>query len=149
MLILLKHLCRHFKFVKVFFYIQKEQACQCRSVVFSLSCLFERKIAWMQHFISADLTQNDVLGADHQQVAFKLLADFLLDRVVHVWRVIWSQLIDDDLHRQLNGQTVPVDCNLLDQLTAFDSHYQWTGWENGYNLVPACLIVLILVAKPV
>lgn len=38
----------------------------------------------MQKFISTDLTQDDVLGADHQQVAFKLLTDFLLDGVVHV-----------------------------------------------------------------
>lgn len=76
----------------------------------------------MQMFTSTDLTQNDVLGADHQQVAFKLLTDLLLDGVVHVGRVARSELIDDNLHWQLNGQTVPIDGNLLDQLTAFNSH---------------------------
>ena len=30
------------------------------------------------------LTQDDVLGADHEQVALKLSADLLLDAVVHV-----------------------------------------------------------------
>lgn len=34
--------------------------------------------------MSSDLTEDDMLGADHQQVAFKLPADFLLDAVVHV-----------------------------------------------------------------
>lgn len=40
--------------------------------------------SWQWEFILSDLTQDDVLGANHQQVAFKLLADFLLDTVVHV-----------------------------------------------------------------
>lgn len=38
----------------------------------------------MQYFISTNLTQDDILGADHQQVAFKFLANFFLDGVVHV-----------------------------------------------------------------
>lgn len=31
-----------------------------------------------------NLTQDDMLRADHQQVAFKLPANFFLDAVVHV-----------------------------------------------------------------
>lgn len=30
-----------------------------------------------------DLTENDVLGADHQQVALKLFADFVSNAVFH------------------------------------------------------------------
>lgn len=38
--------------------------------------------------VSSDLTQDDMLGADHQQVAFKFPANFLFVAVVHVRRVI-------------------------------------------------------------
>lgn len=70
-----------------------------------------------------NLTQDDMLRADHQQVAFKLPANFLLYAVVHVWGVIWIELIDEDLFWQLNGKTVSVDGDLLHQLTALDPYW--------------------------
>jgi len=70
------------------------------------------------HVCSSDLTQDDVLGADHQQVAFKLPADLLVDPVVHVGGVVRGQLVDQDLLGQLDGEAVPVDGDLLHQLAA-------------------------------
>lgn len=70
----------------------------------------------------SDLTQDDVQGANHQQVALKLLADLLLDAVVHVRRVVRVQLVDENLLGQLDGQAVPVDGDLLHQLAALDPH---------------------------
>lgn len=71
---------------------------------------------------SSDLAQDDVQGANHQQVALKLLADLLLDAVVHVRRVVRVQLVDEDLLGQLDGQAVPVDGDLLHQLATLDPH---------------------------
>lgn len=71
-----------------------------------------------------NLTQDDMLRADHQQVAFKLPTYFLLYTVVHVWGVIWIELIDEDLLRQLNSKTVSVDGDLLHQLTALDPYWE-------------------------
>lgn len=72
--------------------------------------------------ISSDLTQDDVQGANHQQVALKLLADLLLDAVVHVRGVVRVELVDEDLLGQLDGEAVPVDGDLLHQLATLDPH---------------------------
>lgn len=71
---------------------------------------------------STDLTQDDVQGANHQQVALKLLTDLLLDQVVHVRRVVRAELVDENLLGQLDGQAVPVDGDLLHQLPTLDPH---------------------------
>ena len=63
-----------------------------------------------------------MLGADHQQVAFKLPANFLLDAVVHVWGVVWIELVDEDLLGQLDSKAVSVDGDLLHKLTTLDPH---------------------------
>lgn len=60
--------------------------------------------------------------ANHQQVAFKLLADLLLDAVVHVRGVVRVQLVDENLLGQLDGEAVPVDGDLLHQLATLDPH---------------------------
>lgn len=78
--------------------------------------------SWRWNSISSDLTQDDMLRAHHKQVAFKLPANFLLDAVVHVWRVIWIELIDENLFRQLDSKTVSVDGDLFHQLTTLDPH---------------------------
>lgn len=53
------------------------------------------KTAWKtQQTSPSDLTQDDVQGANHQQVALKLLADLLLDAVVHVRGVVRVELVD-------------------------------------------------------
>lgn len=75
-----------------------------------------------KHNNSSDLTQDDVQGANHQQVALKLLADLLLDAVVHVRGVIRVELVDEDLLGQLDGEAVPVDGDLLHQLATLDPH---------------------------
>lgn len=72
------------------------------------------KTAWKtQQTFSSDLTQDDVQGANHQQVALKLLADLLLDAVVHVRRVVRVELVDENLLGQLDCEAVPVDGDLL------------------------------------
>lgn len=71
-----------------------------------------------RNIISSDLTQDDMLGTGHQQVAFKLPADPLLDPVVHVRGVVRVELVDDDPLGQLDGQAVSVDGDLLHQLAA-------------------------------
>lgn len=72
--------------------------------------------------VSSDLTQDDMLGADHQQVAFKFPANFLFVAVVHVRRVIWAELVDKDLFGELDSKAVSVDGDLLHQLATFDPH---------------------------
>ncbi len=68
------------------------------------------------------LTQNDVLRADHEQVAVEALADLLFEAVMHVGGVVGEQLVDQDLLGELDGQPAAVDGDLLHQLTAFDPH---------------------------
>lgn len=48
------------------------------------------------------MTENDVHGADHQQVTVKLLVYLLLDFVVHVSSIVRVQLINHYLIGQLN-----------------------------------------------
>lgn len=93
----------------------------------------------MELLISPDLTQDDILGADHQQVAFKLPAYFLLDAVVHIWEVVRIELIDEDLLRQLDSKTVSVDGDLFHQLTTLDPHWGKTEMkgENEHVLLRA------------
>lgn len=79
-----------------------------------------------KHNNSSDLTQDDVQGANHQQVALKLLADLLLDAVVHVRGVVRVELVDEDLLGQLDGEAVPVDGDLLHQLATLDPHWNHT-----------------------
>lgn len=82
-------------------------------------CFYEHSTAQPpRNHVSSDLTQDDVLGTDHQQVAFKLPANLLLDPVVHVRGVVRVELIDEDLLGQLDRQAVSVDGDLLHQLTA-------------------------------
>lgn len=107
--------------------------------------------------ISSDLTQNDMLGADDQQVAFKLPAYFLLDAVVHVWGVVWIELVDEDLLGQLDGKAVSIDGDLLHELTTLDPHWgeekNWDKWERvvmkggwgRFNYLASCWISLPLV----
>ncbi len=64
-----------------------------------------------------------MLGTDHKQVALKLLADFLLDAIVHVRGVVRKELIDEDLLGQLDSESVSVDGDLLHQLTTLDPHW--------------------------
>lgn len=48
------------------------------------------------------MTENDVHGADHQQVTVKLLVYLLLDFVVHVSSIIRVELVNHYLIRQLD-----------------------------------------------
>lgn len=48
------------------------------------------------------MTENDVHGADDQQVTVKLLVNLLLDFVVHVGSIVRVQLVNHYLIRQLN-----------------------------------------------
>lgn len=48
------------------------------------------------------MTENDVHGADHQQVTVKLLVYLLLDFVVHVGSIIRVELVNHYLIRQLD-----------------------------------------------
>lgn len=48
------------------------------------------------------MTENDVHGADDQQVTVKLLVNLLLDFVVHVGSIVGVQLVNHYLIRQLN-----------------------------------------------
>lgn len=48
------------------------------------------------------MTENDVHGADNQQVTVKLLVNLLLDFVVHVGSIVRVQLVNHYLIRQLN-----------------------------------------------
>lgn len=48
------------------------------------------------------MTENDVHGADHQQVTVKLLVYLLLDFIVHVSSIIRVELVNHYLIRQLD-----------------------------------------------
>lgn len=48
------------------------------------------------------MTENDVHGADHQQVTVKLLVYLLLDFVVHVGSIVRVELVNHYLIRQLD-----------------------------------------------
>lgn len=48
------------------------------------------------------MTENDVHGADHQQVTVKLLVYLLFDFVVHVSSIIRVELVNHYLIRQLD-----------------------------------------------
>lgn len=48
------------------------------------------------------MTENDVHGADNQQVTVKLLVYLLLDFVVHVSSIIRVELVNHYLIRQLD-----------------------------------------------
>ena len=48
------------------------------------------------------LAENEVVGADDEEVTVELSLDLLLDLVVHVGGVVGGQLVDDDLVGQLN-----------------------------------------------
>lgn len=48
------------------------------------------------------MTENDVHGADHQQVTVKLLVYLLLDFVVHVSSIVRVELVNNYLIRQLD-----------------------------------------------
>lgn len=82
----------------------------------------QRELGNTQQTFPSDLTQDDVQGANHQQVALKLLADLLLDAVVHVRGVVRVELVDENLLGQLDGEAVPVDGDLLHQLATLDPH---------------------------
>lgn len=68
------------------------------------------------------LAQHQMLGAHHQQTAIEFLANFLLHFVVH--RLIFgrTQFVQNHTLRQLNGQTISIDGNFVDQIAALDSH---------------------------
>lgn len=48
------------------------------------------------------MTENDVHGADHQQITVKLLVYLLLDFIVHVSSIIRVELVNHYLIRQLD-----------------------------------------------
>lgn len=48
------------------------------------------------------MTENDVHGADHQQITVKLLVYLLLDFVVHVSSIVRVELVNNYLIRQLD-----------------------------------------------
>lgn len=48
------------------------------------------------------MTENDVHGADNQQVTVKLLVYLLLDFVVHVSSIVRVELVNHYLIRQLD-----------------------------------------------
>ena len=51
---------------------------------------------------AAHLTEDDVVGTHHQEVAFELPGNLLLHPVAHVQRVLRVQLVHEDLFRQLD-----------------------------------------------
>lgn len=59
------------------------------------------------------MTENDVHGADHQQVTVKLLVYLLLDFVVHVGSIIRVELVNHYLIRQLDLHKGKVKVQLV------------------------------------
>lgn len=59
------------------------------------------------------MTENDVHGADHQQVTVKLLVYLLLDFVVHVSSIIRVELVNHYLIRQLDLHKGKVKVQLV------------------------------------
>lgn len=59
------------------------------------------------------MTENDVHGADHQQVTVKLLVYLLLDFVVHVSSIIRVELVNNYLIRQLDLHKGKVKVQLV------------------------------------
>lgn len=59
------------------------------------------------------MTENDVHGADHQQITVKLLVYLLLDFVVHVSSIVRVELINHYLIRQLDLHKGKVKVQLV------------------------------------
>lgn len=59
------------------------------------------------------MTENDVHGADHQQITVKLLVYLLLDFVVHVSSIIRVELVNHYLIRQLDLHKGKVKVQLV------------------------------------
>ena len=64
--------------------------------------------------------KHKILGRDEQVGAVDALVDLLVRLVLHVIRVVGLNRVDDDLLGKLNRQTILVDRNLLDVVTAPD-----------------------------
>lgn len=59
------------------------------------------------------MTENDVHGADHQQITVKLLVYLLLDFVVHVGSIIRVELVNHYFIRQLDLHKGKVKVQLV------------------------------------
>lgn len=59
------------------------------------------------------MTENDVHGADHQQITVKLLVYLLLDFVVHVGSIVRVELVNNYLIRQLDLHKGKVKVQLM------------------------------------
>lgn len=59
------------------------------------------------------MTENDVHGADHQQITVKLLVYLLLDFVVHVSSIVRVELVNHYLIRQLDLHKGKVKVQLV------------------------------------
>lgn len=59
------------------------------------------------------MTENDVHGADHQQITVKLLVYLLLDFVVHVSSIVRVELVNNYLIRQLDLHKGKVKVQLV------------------------------------
>lgn len=59
------------------------------------------------------MTENDVHGADHQQITVKLLVYLLLDFVVHVGSIVRVELVNHYLIRQLDLHQGKVKVQLV------------------------------------
>lgn len=59
------------------------------------------------------MTENDVHGADHQQITVKLLVYLLLDFVVHVSSIVRVELVNHYLIRQLDLHKGKVKIQLV------------------------------------
>lgn len=59
------------------------------------------------------MTENDVHGADHQQITVKLLVYLLLDFVVHVGSIVRVELVNHYLIRQLDLHKGKVKVQLV------------------------------------
>lgn len=60
------------------------------------------------------------MGCNEKIRAVNPLVDLFVCFVLHVKRIIGLHAVDNDLFRQLDGQSVLVNCNFLDVVSASD-----------------------------
>ena len=66
--------------------------------------------------------ENQMVGEDKEVLAVNLLVDLFVRLVFHVIRIVWRHAIDDDLAIELHGESILVDGDLLDVVSAPDLH---------------------------
>jgi hypothetical protein len=64
--------------------------------------------------------KDQVLGHTEEQVAVYLLVYLFVGFVLHIVRILVRDRVDDDLLRELNGQTILINGDLLDVISAPD-----------------------------